>query len=723
MRLQIKKLEGPDEIKINNDRTLPSYTAAMADNQTANKFTCYFNQTLSAASFANGDIEVIIKIYDNEGSEHAEQSLTVQNTHVTDNENNYTDHFHFSLTLDSPETFSGSYFHVHAIIVNADTNAQNIGYRISSYHTCIKQVYISDEPEFLEVYWTTAEIPGADPTETVPENRPETVPVAGENETAEERTTRETWERERPQREQNRQTTRQTTRQTQRREKERIGQIYQNEDALLYIRSIGIYNKSVAVVITANNDEVVLVSKYIRMKQNRRVLAYPMDELMQRYLQRTGNEENETFTLKAWVFYRNDSGEITAATATQQRPHERVIQYALAVMPLLPPTLTRRVSRITLQGIEHESPDPAANMIFDSSGNLELVLSDADTPAKATSTGTVYVRATSREISTIAPTKFRDFRVGCIVHIEGVGRTRAELNNAQAGTYHTVYPINVYEIMLSDLVTCGLVTITEAAYLTTTNHDGINLRERTDLENTFDKLTALLSSTKRLIHVFQDRTNTNTSHRDRINKNAARKVLAQVKLKPTLWAATDGQEMCRDGWQLITSGTSGNPPLKTVYSRTQNGRYNSYKECPPGEYFLNYVPPGSNGKPKYRIFVSQEPTGQTIYTYPGKRTGDQNRTAIAIHRGGAKAAIGCITFNVRYSVSGGDSGNYALFNNTIYPDKNNEKRNIHWINLLCMDERNALQSQADSHTVYRGANNTNAVTQNFWRWYDLATPK
>ncbi len=728
MRLQIKKLEGPDEIKINNDRTLPSYAAAMANNQTANKFTCYFNQTLSAASFDEGDIEVIIKIYDNEGSEHTKQRLTVQNTHVTDSENNYTDHFHFSLTLDSPETFSGSYFHIHAILVNADANAQNIGYRVSSYHTSIKQVYISDEPEFLEVYWTTAEIPGADPTETVPENRPENVPVAGENETANERTLRETWERERPQREQNRQTTRQTTRQTQRRERERTGQIHQNEDALLYIRTIGMYNKSVAVVITANNDEVVLVSKSVRMKQNRRVLAYPMNDLMQRYRQRTGNQENEGFTLKAWAFYRNDSGEVTTAATTQERPNERVIQYALSVMPLLPPTMTRRVSRITLQGIEHESPDPADNMIFGSSGNLELVLSDADTPAKATSTGTVYVRVANRETSTITPTKFRDFRIGFMCHIEGVGRKVDRINNNQNDSArYTVYPFNVYEILLSDLVACGLVTVDEAAYLTTTNHDGINLRTREYLESHFDKINAPLSSTKTLISIFRDTTNN-----DRARETTIRKLLAQVSGKEHHFSNNRNEynnirEICRDAWQKVSRRDG---VITKLHRRPDDHRYSKNKECPPGTYFLNYAT-GS-----YCVYVSRYPTGKTIDEYDAdtitRRSSSPNtisRGSIALHRGGASASTGCLTFNISY----GGNGQYTTFYDTIYPGGNNIRR----LNFICIDERNAIRITNNDPDTYSGIRrqvtdtSTDPATliwinqndiYNFYRFYDLIDP-
>lgn len=663
MRLQIKKLEGPGEILLNTG-TETSYDVVSTTNTSDNRFTCYFNRAINATD--TFPIRVHIYIYNNEGTLQNNREAINLDIISLDNVNDAdTDNANvcFRVNLNCPETFSGSYFHIHAILTNLGAN--NVSYDVSSYHETIKKVYIYSDKEFLQVYWSSSE------------------QITHEEATA-----------------------------TQ--DSLRTGDIYQDEDAFLHIKTRGMYKDNIVVVLTAGNDTVILRSAPLRMNQNRRVVAFSIADTIQRYRQQAG-EGN--FTLKAWVAaYDTDN---RSRVVVLPRAYERLEINQLPASNANILVRTEASNMLPIQEINTIAP----LFLKETSGELTVTCSDAEeSPVKRSSTGTVYVRVATIGIEQVTPTRFRDFKIGCVVHIEGIGRSRARDNNAQQGTFYTVYPINVYELMLSDLVACGLVTIAEAVYLTTVGHQGVSLEERTDLENSFDKLTASLSSTKNLIHVFQDRGNATVAHRNRISKSAARKVLAQVRHKPSLWIEPDGQEMCRDAWQLI-SGRYRSNGLKEVYPRNQNGQYNTYKECPPGEYFLNWLTGGT-----YNLFVAEEPTGSNIYTYPRRQIGDANRSEIAFHRGGAKASIGCITFNVPYSVRGGDNGNYNLFNGIVFEEKNRTQSNTHWLNILCMDERNAAQSQDDTNTVYRDPDrrthaNRYPVTQNFWRWYDLTTPR
>jgi hypothetical protein len=150
--------------------------------------------------------------------------------------------------------------------------------------------------------------------------------------------------------------------------------------------------------------------------------------------------------------------------------------------------------------------------------------------------------------------------------------------------------------------------------------------------------------------------------------------------------------VCRDAWQNDNN--------------RNNARYHYAQECPHGEYFLVFCPKtggtNENPIPKYRIQLSTEGV-ETSINYNGIV-----RTSIAIHNGGSKASIGCITYNLAYSPHGNIEFIERVYgvNETSLSNPNttvNRKR----ICLICIDERNAVQPTAGR--LYYDLVNSNGV--------------
>jgi hypothetical protein len=337
----------------------------------------------------------------------------------------------------------------------------------------------------------------------------------------------------------------------------------------------------------------------------------------------------------------------------------------------------------------------------------------------------VYVNVNNADTNPepVTPSEFTDFLTGHICHLEGVGRTvNRHSNNLSDNIRFTVYPFHVYEIMLSDLVACGLVTIDEAVYLTTLNNA---LRTRVALQNSFHKINARLAENKTLISIFRDATNG-----ERANGTTIRQVLNQVRSKTDILATDTAheeyREICRDAWQKISRE---NGRITKFHGRADANRYSKNKECPPGEYFLNFLPNS------YDVYVSRYPVNRNIDAYAANnetgRSASPNqvlRDGIALHKGGARFSTGCLTFNMEYG-----NGNNTGFNELIFPGSNN--RNIRRLNFICIDERNAIGLPDDTDT-YNGRTtitlpntltNQNITlnpgfTHDFHRVYDLIAP-
>lgn len=685
MRLQIKRLEGPNEIQLSTS-TQTSFPTTVGANDAEDRFTCYFNRAIDADDIFPAT--VTIHVYNRDGVDQGSFPLVVTRNMINDADANAN--FCFTITINCPETLSGSYFYIHTILTNADTNAENVSYGVSSYHETIKKVYIYAQKQFLQVYWSSVE--------------------------------QITYEEQ------------QATR-----ESVRTGSIGQNEDAFLHVKTIGMYDDQVVLLLSADDGQVELRRETFSMKQNRRVIAFDMAETIQRYRQQTNQPEgNVSFTLKATLSIPNPNageGNVTtqvAATVTNTNVPERgwgeAILVTIAQILTAPLWILSSCSSGPRDATNGESTQVNPNNIIQSSTELLTVnCTDANPATKRTSTGTVYVNVVTGETPDIVPTKFRDFTIGFMCHIEGIGRVvNKESNIGNNTARYTVYPLNVYEILLSDLVVCGLVTIDEAAYLTTRNHDCINLRTRADLQNTFNKLEDQLSQSKTLISIFRDENNANRAKRDTI-----RKVLAQVSVKNHYFSNNQHEynnvrEICRDAWQKV-SRKSG--VITKLHSRPDSLRYSKNKECPSGDYFLNYI------AGTYCAYVSSNPNNKNIDTFPEDlRVGRQaslnpvDRGGIALHKGGSRFSTGCLTFNIPY-----EGGNYAYFTNRIFPDEDRVK-NVRKLNFICIDERNAIQISNNDTDRYNGVRRQVLDTStdrlvwlenqsyNFYRYYDLIEP-
>ncbi len=440
-----------------------------------------------------------------------------------------------------------------------------------------------------------------------------------------------------------------------------IGSIYANEDAFLHIKAAGLYNETVNVIIRANGLEVRRAR--IPLYHNRKSVVVNMRELIARYCR-----------LK----------KITDIPSVTTLSVEAIVTYEYMTYD----------KTVTLQGY---------------TAKLQLVNKDTASPQRRSHTGSVYFNVNTGDTEEVEPTRYRNFLLGYMCHIEGVGKLANRYDNSKNDNPRfTVYPFHTYEIMLSDLVKCGLITENEAAYMTTENHNMRDLKDRERLEEEFNKKTVKIASGTKLIDRFLDNTyQSNGVASTYANSEAIRKLLAQVQSKKDVF---DGEEfanqvqyICRDAWQLYSSGL---PLIRHGISNTDApDRYDYAMECPFGEYFLIYM---SRKKSKYRLGVSMQPEEDCIALYDANEiTGRPespnriNRSGIRIHRGTAEYSIGCLTFNVRYA-----DGNHTVFIAKIFPNNNNKP-----LNFICIDERNAIQLSPDQKN-----------NREFYRYYDLIDP-
>lgn len=330
-----------------------------------------------------------------------------------------------------------------------------------------------------------------------------------------------------------------------------------------------------------------------------------------------------------------------------------------------------------------DEPDEVPESIESGLLRVAPLADDAPPPQRATSTGTVFVNVNNApdrdSIEEVTPTQFTDFKIGYMGHLEGVG-TLEEDASPNRTTYVTVYPLKFYPIMVSDLVKTNIITIEDAILLGPPNEDA------DELSDNFSKLSAPITGNRQLITLFE------TSDDRRINRGRVRELLAQVRNRN----ATREFAMCRDAWQL-RRGTDN------YWERQPEGRYNQHKESPPGEFFLNWVV----GR-LHRVFISLRARDNIVDQYPGRRISiDPQRAGLALHNGGSWNSVGCINFNIH-----GTGNLWNLdFQGWIYPRSTNNS----YLNLMCIDERNATQILDDYQRV-------NRVSRYFWRFYDLVRP-
>lgn len=450
-----------------------------------------------------------------------------------------------------------------------------------------------------------------------------------------------------------------------------IGSIYANEDAFLHIKAAGLYNETVNVIIRANGLEVRRAR--IPLYHNRKSVVVNMRELIARY-----------YRLK----------KITDIPSVTTLSVEAIVTYEYITYD----------KTVTLQG---------------NTAKLQLVNKDTASPKRRSHTGSVYFNVNTGDTEEVEPTRYRNFLLGYMCHIEGVGKLANRYDNSKNDKPRfTVYPFHTYEIMLSDLVKCGLITETEAAYMTTENHNMKDLIKLKDLKAEFNKNTVEIASGTKLINRFLDNTyQSNGVASTYANSQAIRKLLAQVQSKKEVFTDIDLRYICRDAWQK-RRGSNGK-----IYKRTDSHRYSYAKECPFGEYFLNYI------ESTYHVYVSRKPTTSDIYAYTENTAhpespNDRLRSGIALHRGGSDSAIGCLTFNVQYGVSGIPID----FEAKIYPT--NRRSNAKMLNFICIDERHAIGIDPDHSTcsIDRGVVESKEIIKkgtavSFWRYYDLIEPK
>lgn len=451
-----------------------------------------------------------------------------------------------------------------------------------------------------------------------------------------------------------------------------IGSIYANEDAFLHIKAAGLYNETVNVIIRANGLEVRRAR--IPLYHNRKSVVVNMRELIARYCR-----------LK----------KITDIPSVTTLSVEAIVTYEYMTYD----------KTVTLQG---------------NTAKLQLVNKDTASPQRRSHTGSVYFNVNTGDTEEVEPMRYRNFLLGYMCHIEGVGKLANRYDNSKNDNPRfTVYPFHTYEIMLSDLVKCGLITENEAAYMTTENHNMRDLKDRERLEEEFNKNTVEIASGTKLIDRFLDSGSYsyNGSRLTLANSAAIRKLLAQVRSKDEVFTDINRMYVCRDSWQIKSRK---NGVLTRIHTRPHDLRYDRNKECPFGEFFLNFIESGS-----HYAAVSRYYNNKLIHVYNENRmTGtpespnNEQRDGIAIHTGGARYSTGCLTFNF------GNGGDEPIFNGLIY---NN-------LNFLYIDKRNAKKIENDTR-VYNGTRvkvydtgNDSTITLNrgdsfdFGRYYDLVEP-
>jgi hypothetical protein len=650
MSLQVKSLTGPSEIRISavlpdppvGDDNIPVFdrtdpTAVRLANATATGiFTCELSRVPTADDYdvipENAEentpacFTITLRFYNNRGiSINNHQTLQVSQTDV--DIINRCVYF----TIDPGTELTGTSFYVHALIINNTEGADNVDFRMSSYHKTILHVHVFAEQTIRFVYWSDRdEIKNME----IQESSQETANI--------------------------------------------------NSLRYIHIKTTGMYSETVRLRIQTDNQ--VLMETLVPLHRNHRSVTIPMKDMIARYcslneIDRSSNL-NVTLNLKVSVSYYTEQ--------VDNRIRKMLLQYS-GIMEL---------SANTLDQSESNAVNGVVPFVVDT-GNMDGV-ENVD---------------------------YCDFTIGFMCHIEGVGHLAAlhdnavveDINNARM----TVYPFHVYEILLSDLVKCGLVTLKEAIHIAPLNNQQPEQR-RPVLENNFNKITQLLAVGRNtLISRFQDSTNNN-----RTKTSAIRKILTQVQHK-TPEVIGDGEQfsrICRDAWQK-KSPSSGT--IQKIHSRPDAHRYSKNKESPFGDFFLNYLP-GEN----HFIYASRYSDNRNIDEYVADANNGRPespnpilRGEIAIHAGSARFSTGCLTFNRTYGLE-----NYVNLRNYLYPES--RRRNTGMLNFICIDERNAValpNNDPDTYSGQRLSNVLNTATnrtmtmenghvEEFHRYYDQVQP-
>lgn len=367
-------------------------------------------------------------------------------------------------------------------------------------------------------------------------------------------------------------------------------------------------------------------------------------------------------------------------------------------------------------------------VLLEAESTMELRFNETAIPPQNENNGAVIVRVNEGRMDTDTPTRYRDFLIGYMCHIEGVGRlVNYHDNQNDNNAKYTIYPFHIYKIMLRDLVACGLVSLEEASYLTTNprNTQGQHRMARTDLENNFNKRNAPLNAyPKQLISIFQDNTYRsgidNRTEHTFTNRANIRKVLTQVSNSQIDELQQTGREnirfVCRDAWQKRKSDGR-------IFKRNDSERYSYAKECPFGEFFVNRI------ESTFNIYISRNPHDSTINVYNLTNNHPESpnrmqRIGIAFHQGTSSKSIGCITFNSNFAYR------YSEFENILYPAGRQGINRM--LNFVCIDERNAVSINPDSQgcSVQRTAilydESSEVIRQwtnvDFYRYFDLIEP-
>lgn len=488
-----------------------------------------------------------------------------------------------------------------------------------------------------------------------------------------------------------------------------------NDDAYVHIRTRGLWGKNVLIGFyeAGLGDDILLARINTPLYQNRKVITISMKYLYACYCREAGEEYNQ-----------DEEINLNFLVKAQHIPTETINNNNLAVSS---PAITELNQQL---GNQEEDNQPEEDPFNQESGQLNLTNEAAASTETVPENGTVFVQVNGGKVGIIGDDRYQDFLIGYMCHVEGVGKLANRHNNLlNADSRFTIYPFHAYKIMLSDLVACGLVTVLEAGYLTTVGHNMQQLETQTDLETNFNKTNAPLDSTsKQLIGLFQDNSyrsgiNNQTVHTF-TNRANIRKALVQVQASQTDELASDNsmRYVCRDAWQK-RKGSNGR-----IFKRSDTDRYSYAKECPFGEYFINY----RSSTTGFQVFVSRNPSGEDIDVY--NQTNDHplspnqmKRDYIAFHRGGSGNSIGCITFNSTYARV------YSDFEDILYPTSPvNRQTNNRMLNLVCIDERHAVGLNPDSQasSIQRIAilhdSTTETINQgtlvNFYRFYDLKEP-
>jgi hypothetical protein len=581
MRLQVKKLTGPDEIEING-----------SSRNVSDAFTVQFNRPVDNTDTFPLTVRVII--YDSGGSERRNIDLVRNRNEITH------DACSFTVAAANMQSLTGTHIYVHAVLVNTVAGAQNVSYNVNSYHETIKKVHLAANRQINHIYWSSSEqIRDMNSVENA------------------------------------------------------VDTAAANDDVFLHIKAQGMYSDSVDAVIFvsepvqtaipgyASSNEVILKRIRVNLSHNRKVIALSMLDVRARYNRLKGS---------------TSAGAISIAA--------RIEEPFCRFYPSYIPWNTQNANR---------------------SGLLSVDITGAENPRRKTSTGTVYVNVYSADAEpvSVTPSGFTDFQLGFLGHLLGTGNIYEGKGGNWSKSAVVRYPFNFYELRLSDLVACNVLTVEDARALTL-NTDTDALFTEQQMQEQFNKYTAFNGRS-----MMQRMSNAN----NRIDGDTVKKILDYLRRTGGRGIIDDGAyEVCRDAWQIQRSGANAIPA----------DRYGSNgAECPPGAYTINLAA-GS-----YQVYFSNSNAAHSKALFAGTN----QRVGLAIHRGDSYYATGCTTLYCSYLDESDQLGivnflfqtgvdNLTGITNAIRNERDNKRLIFAYI-----EERSAL------------------LVQNYnRRWYDLVAP-